>query len=154
MIILSVDQSTSACGFCKIIKGKIKASGVEVFKGENATVRIALVKQWLVKMLKKHKPDFVAVEEVPPTAKGKAHEVLNQLFGVVENVLYESDVGYIKLPVATWRKYCGIKARNRVEQKAEAIQFVKDTFGIDCGEDEADAICIAWYIQGRMKDEA
>lgn len=46
---------------------------------------------------------------------------------------------------AQWRSVCKIKGRTRSEYKNNAIIYIKEKFGLDVTDDEADAIGIAEY---------
>ena len=42
-----------------------------------------------------------------------------------------------------WRKRVGIKNRKRADVKKEAIEMVKEIYGLDVSEDEAEAVLFA-----------
>ena len=48
-----------------------------------------------------------------------------------------------------WRKRVGIKGRKRADVKKEAIEMVKELYGLDVSEDEAEAIlfCRAFAME-------
>jgi hypothetical protein len=54
-----------------------------------------------------------------------------------------------------WRSYCGINDgdTHRDAKKKAAQAKVKIWYGIDCTEDEADAICIGKYWCGKLKTQ-
>jgi hypothetical protein len=45
----------------------------------------------------------------------------------------------------TWKKFLGIKGRNRAEQKKNAQDYIVNNYQIKPTQDECDAICIGLY---------
>ena len=64
----------------------------------------------------------------------------------MKNNLYEQELLYFIIEPSKWKSTCGVKGKKRVDQKANAQNFVKEQFDIDASEDEADAICIGWHM--------
>lgn len=63
------------------------------------------------------------------------------------DTLLELDIKCDLVRPSVWRKFCGINEgdQHRENKKKLAKMKVKTDFGIDCTEDEADAICIGKY---------
>jgi len=66
--------------------------------------------------------------------------------------IFERNIAFHYVEATAWRAFCKIKGRKRTEQKANAIQLVKDKFNLYVSEDEADAILIGfWAINKILK---
>ena len=72
------------------------------------------------------------------------YRMLSEIIGMVKFWADQWHIPVEEVKPAVWRKHCGIKqgGKKRDELKAESVAFVKQTFGIDVGDDEADAICL------------
>ena len=96
--------------------------------------------------------DKIILEEVlPENTKGniKTHKALMWLQGAIAIMVHDNfhtiEIEYI-MP-NSWRAAVGIhtgRGIKREELKAADIKFVKDKFGKDVNDDEADAILIAY----------
>ena len=195
MRILAIDQATHNSGFCVMDDGAVVDSGVYTVSNSKARAenRIAEVRWWVKGLLLKWVPGVVVLEEVPPTTMGRTISILSQLFGVLENMLFEQHENYFVPTVVDWRSEIGIKANlevtcpecgavlqritsahvwkcsgmkfddfkvkhgkkcverdEREALKEASIAFVKAEYGIECGDDEADAICLATYMHRRL----
>jgi Holliday junction resolvasome RuvABC endonuclease subunit len=80
----------------------------------------------------------------------RSYNPLARLLGAIEVMMVEHKFAYVVVKPGEWRKACEIKGRKRAEQKANAVAWVKEKFNKDVTEDEADAICIGWYLVQRM----
>lgn len=75
------------------------------------------------------------------------------VFGVVYELCVELNIPRTTVFSGTWKKNLGIKGKRRPDQKKDAQRFVKETYDIQCSQDECDAICIGTYIINNMKIE-
>jgi len=64
---------------------------------------------------------------------------------------FKIDIGFTIVKPSEWKSKCGIKGRKREEQKLNTQIFVKDKYGFDCSEDEADAIGIGTWAISKIK---
>ena len=105
-------------------------------------------------LLRQRSPDFVVLEGVQFQNNYKTYSQLSQMQGIVFSILFELDIGFCIIEPNSWRKFVDVKGRKRVEQKAAAIEKVKEVFGIDAEEDVAEAICIGlWGVNNVGKKE-
>src|SRR5699024_12049391 len=86
---------------------------------------------------------FVFIEGVQVQRNPRVYEVLAKLAGSLEIMLYESGYLVNVVKASEWRKRVGIKNRKRAEVKKEAIEMVKEIYGIEATEDECEAILMA-----------
>lgn len=149
MKILAIDQATVVSGWAlfeddRLIKyGEIKASG------KNYVFRMKDIRDGIDKLINEHAPDAIIIEDVQFQSNRKVFCQLSQLQGVIFSLLFDKDLWFYVCPSKTWKSFCGIKGRKRVEQKLNTIAHIKQTFGIDVSEDCADACCIGlWACNG------
>lgn len=145
MNILSLDISTKSTGFgffknCKLGKfhGSIKTS--DGFEDMYEKVRN------LIKNLhEKYGVNTIVVEDVYYSRNQKVFKTLAFLQGMIFGFCKELGITVEFMLPASWRKILGLnkKGAKRDELKKRAIEYVKDTLGIEVkDDDEADGICI------------
>lgn len=159
--ILAIDQATILSGWSLWDDKKIIAYGTFFADEKLSTIeRLIQVRQWLIEMVKGNKPDLVLLEDIQlqdfhNNQKNKTEKydnvgivtfkILAKLQGVLEATLTELKVDYKIVHSASWRAELNIKGRSRVDKKRSAQFLIKDWYGINATEDEADAICIGKY---------
>lgn len=114
------------------------------------TERISKIKQYLIKLIKKYKPEIISIENIQFQNNYDSYRKLAELKGVLENLLFEKKYLFFTIPPSVWKSTCGIKGRKREEQKKNAQLFVKKKFDIDVDEDIADAICQGWHVATKI----
>ena len=72
------------------------------------------------------------------------YRIISEIIGMVKFWADQWHIPVEEVKPSVWRKHCGINqgGKKRDELKSESVTFVKKTFGIDVGDDEADAICL------------
>lgn len=153
MIYMGIDASTKSSGLSVFDEDKLichdclKASSTDVIK------RISKIIEQLDKAIEKYKPDIIVLEEVRPqdNLQGpgniQTHRVLMWLQAAI-NFLCHEKYPNIKIDYIypnEWRSWLKIKTGAGVKREAlkEAdIAWVKDNFGLELNDDEADAIGI------------
>lgn len=98
------------------------------------------------------RPEYVCIESVQFQNNYNTYSQLSQLQGVIFSLLFEKNLPFILIEPTAWRKFCKISGRKRDEQKAATIQMVKERYGVDVTEDEADSIGIGLWIVNAIKD--
>jgi len=94
--------------------------------------------------------DAVFIERPPYVQNARTHAVLHQAVGTVLAALAFSDAVRELTPAEIKAAFTG----NGKATKAQVQQVVKMQFGIDAGEDEADAIATAWAGYCKLREEA
>lgn len=149
MLILGLDQATNVCGYCLMEcsqnEHNVVDAGVVHIKGDSVDEKISYLKHWVVEYADKYNPDCFILEDIQYQNNQRTYKVLAELLGVLSNVYHENEVNYRIVPPVTWKSKFNIKGRARKEQKENTIKYVKERFGLDVTNDEADAICIAMY---------
>lgn len=148
MLVIAFDQSTSITAYALMDSNnkELIDFGHKKFNNKvNTDEKISNVKNWINQIIEEKKPEVFALEDVQQQINADTYKKLAKLLGVIENNFYEKDYLYLTIPPTQWKSYIKIKGRKRAEQKKNTIAFIKDKFGIDVIEDEADAIGIALY---------
>ena len=140
--ILALDDSTTKTGWSVFDGAQLIGYGKIEMTQSTPLERISALKQWLLSMLLKWKPDEVIVEDIQQQNNVQLFKVLAQLQGVLLNVIYESKYSFDVIHVSSWRKHCNIKGKTRKELKKNAQAKIKLWYDVTVTEDEADAICL------------
>jgi Holliday junction resolvasome RuvABC endonuclease subunit len=142
-----------------------KVTGYAVYKDEtllthgildcsqykNIAERNHNIKNLILFIIKQYNGEVFALEDIQYQGILRSYLPLAKLLGVLEVMMFENQFAHVVVKPGEWRKTCEIKGRKREEQKANAVAWVKERFNKDVTEDEADAICIGWYLVQRMK---
>lgn len=154
MKLLSLDLSTKSSGWAVFDDTNLVESGYITASSTDLIKRIQKMTTELKPILDKYKIDKVVVEEVRPEGRGygvgnlQTHRALMWLQAAIAFMLhddYKLELTYIY--PSSWRAACGIKTGRgitRTSLKPKDIAFVKDKYGIDVNDDEADAIGIGY----------
>lgn len=151
--LIAFDQSTTASGWCvmEMGTGNIIESGVILPKKNDDTIdRITYTIKRCLNLVRTHEVAFVFIEGVQVQKNPRVYEVLAKLAGSLEVMLYESGYLVNVVKASEWRKRVGIKNRKRADVKKEAIELVKELYGLEVSEDECEAIlfCRAFAMEG------
>ena len=97
----------------------------------------------IINLLKEYRPDIIVIEKLNVGRNMVAVRHLAKVIGVVYCYSILNDCFYYEIQASQWRSQIGIQAKNRKrdEYKQLAIEYVKNTLGIDVADDEADSIC-------------
>lgn len=149
--ILALDDATKETGWAIFDGTTLIGYGVARRNNPNTIIRILQMKEWLVEMLEKWQPDFVAIEDIQLQISSRSknvvlYKVLAQLQGVLLVTLQERGYEYTIVHSATWKSHANFVSRTRTDQKREARLRVKDWYGVVVTQDEADAICMGRYV--------
>ena len=145
--LLAFDQSTAKTGWAFFVGNELDAYGViDKTKIKDTPDRIRSMFLDVVSKIAELHPDKVIVEAVQQQASPATSMMLSQLQGMIIGYLYEHSIN-VESPMPTqWRHKLGFvqgKGIKRDELKAQSIQYVNDTFGINTASDDmAEAICI------------
>lgn len=149
IILIAFDQSTSCVGYSvwDYENRKLIDCGKKEFpKLDNLDERIANVKAFINEIAFKYEGEIFCIEQIQYQQNQLTYKILAELLGVLSNNFYEKQFCYQVIEPSKWKAFCGIKLKEkRAIQKKQTIKFIKDKFGIDVSEDEADAIGIGWY---------
>lgn len=161
---ISIDSSSSKTGWTYFEDAKYKKSGVidfdtneckKKYKG-NSDKRIEDMCLAVFNLLKEYKPDIIVIEKLNVGRNMVAVRHLSKVIGVVYCYSILNDCYYHEIQASQWRSQIGIQGKNRKrdEYKQLAIEYVKNTLGVEVTDDEADSICAGvGYIKMFTKKE-
>lgn len=104
----------------------------------------------IIKVLDSIKPDLIYIEH--PQGYGRNVSTvfkLTLIIGVVFGWCLQNDCEFNEIYPSEWRKMAGFSQGNKMTRddlKALSITLAKEKFGIDCGDDEADAISMGYGV--------
>lgn len=163
MKILAIDQSSKLNGYAIFDDNKLINSGVFSAKGKYGQ-RLFEIGEWLQEIISKNDIEKICFEEVQyqtkdevkvdcagPNSNHNTFKRLAQVQGVFIFICKKLQIDFEIVSPSVWRKSVGIYEIYRQPQKQKAQQKVKEWFDKDCGDDEAEAICIGKYFISKNK---
>ena len=143
--LISIDPSTKASGVSTFDDAKLVDYQLFQCNDKEVDDRIDKMGKALLSYLKKQKPDIIYIEH--PQGHGSNVSLVAmicELLGIVRAYAIEKKIEYKELSPSVWRKYCGFNQgkKKRAELKQMSIDYVKEHYNIDVGNDEADAIAM------------
>lgn len=147
MRVLGIDQASKISGFAVIGEdGRPERWGsIDHSLEEDIPQRIKLMFLDIVEIVRRENCDGISVEAQFFNGNAKAYSMLCQLQGAIIGFAYVNRMPVSSPLPSEWRAQLGFvqgKNENRKSLKAQAIKYVKENFGLDVTEDEAEAICI------------
>ena len=147
MKIAGIDASSNKTGIAIFEDGKyVEHTLIDLHKIKDADKRIPKMMVEICKYIKTHMPDKIIMEKSILKSNISTVQMLSNIAGAV--MLYAATKG-IELefvyPVE-WRKTTGLQQSMKIKReilKEEAIRAVKQEYGLDVTDDEAEAILIA-----------
>lgn len=143
---LALDAATSNSGWALyddevlISFGKINLQSFDVIE------RIQQMKDWLKQSAEKWSPDIIVLEDIQLQqgrfANVNTFKVLAQLQGVLLVAARDLKIETQVILSTVWRSSLSFRTKTRADQKREAQKLVLDWYGVECTQDEADAICV------------
>ena len=157
MKIAGIDASTTCSGISINEDGKLIFHDIiDMKKNKNTDQRIMNMMDAIGKFILNNSVDAVYIEDSWNKQNIETTKMLSNILGAVMYICKENNIPFTKLIPSTWRSAVGIplykngRKLKREELKQEAINKVNKTYKIDCGDDEAESICIAeagWLMQ-------
>ena len=144
-ILLSLDTSTTSTGCAVYENGKLIETKLIVGdKKISAEDRIRNILKNIFNYISEISPDIVVFETPSITRNAKTQRELCFVAGGVIGICTIKDIFYYEMRPSEWRKIVRsedeVLPRKRVELKKWAIDKVKADFGIEVGDDIADAV--------------
>lgn len=152
---LALDQSTRINGWSIYDNNKLIKYGIFTSNYNNEIERDTEIKNWLINIVNTWKPDCIGLEGIQyqQNMGVTTFETLARLQGILMNTCYELNIPYIICPTNTWRHYCGVKGKSRIDKKRSMQMLVKQWFDITISDDEADAIGIGKYVSEKLNKQ-
>ena len=144
--VLAFDQSTKISAYSLWIDGKyIEVGIIDLHKMKDTSERVRAMGVELCRVIAKYKPTAVIIEEVAQQSNPMTLKLLARIQGVIIGFCAAHNIDTYIIEPSKWRSIlhfhqgAGVK---REELKAQAIQHVKNVYGLDASEDESESICI------------
>lgn len=147
MIIVGIDASTNKTGMA-IFRDEqyVEHTLIDLHKIKDSSERIPKMMLAICDYLEKHKVDKIIMEESMMTTNISTVKMLSSIAGAVMYYAASHNIEFqLDLPSA-WRKRIGLTQGRSVKRdvlKAEAIEAVKQEYGLDLTDDECESILIA-----------
>ncbi len=94
----------------------------------------------------------VIIEEIQEQANIQTFKMLAFVQAILLVQLYELGIKSHLVYASSWKASCGIKGKNRTEQKRGAQEYILNKYGYKATQDEADAICLGEHIATKRKN--
>jgi len=147
MRVMALDQSSNISGVCVLDDQQVTFyCKIDLSKNKDVPDRIKHMFLEIVKLIEQYKPDLLVVEAVQQQTNAKTSMMLSQLQGGLICYAYEHNIPVVSPMPSQWRSKLDYKqgrAIKREQLKQQSFDYVKSRFGIECSEDEAEAIAIA-----------
>lgn len=147
MRIAGVDAATVRTGIALLVDGKIKKYElIDLHKNKDSNTRIPIMQNKIIDMIAKWKPDVVCIEDSWQGRNADTDKKIAYIIGSVMAYCYGHNIKFKKMLPSEWRKKIGLAQgkKQREQLKQASIDFVKEQFNIDAGDDIADAVCISY----------
>lgn len=145
--LLSIDQATVKSGIAVHCDGKLTMYDLIDLDKEKVDIpeRIYVMVDRICKIILKNKPDCVVLEDVAMQSNPATLILLSRLQGAIIGCCRVNKISFDILKPSNWRKTLGFRQGQgikRPELKKQAVEFVKENYGLKLSEDVCEAICI------------
>lgn len=144
--LLCLDSSSNKTGIAYFLNGKYKEHCLlDCSKEKDMETRFEEMSKKLWFSLYKYNPDIVYIEETVVLRNAQTQRFLTRLQGVVYAWCINNDCEFNTIRPTSWRSAIGMKQGRNVKReqlKEQSVKYVLEKYGLDVGDDEADAICI------------
>lgn len=150
MRVCGIDASTNKTGVSLFIDGEYSGHMlIDLHKIKDSNVRVPKMMKEIKNVLDYYEPDIIVMEECLLKTNIATVKLLSYLAGAIISWAADNQVEFrFQLP-SEWRKRVEIvqgPKTPRDKLKQEAIDMVKEKFGIDVTDDEAEAVLIAHSV--------
>ena len=150
MRVCGIDASTNKTGISLFIDREYSGHMlIDLHKIKDSNIRVPKMMQEIKNILDYYKPDIIVMEECLLKTNIATVKLLSYLAGAIISWAADNQGEFrFQLP-SEWRKRVKIvqgPKTPREKLKQEAIDMVKEKFGIDVTDDEAEAVLIAHSV--------
>ena len=146
MKILAFDQSSNLSGWSLFENNQYSCSGaIDKHKISDTDKRIGEMGVAICDKIDELQPDCVVIENIQAQSGINTVILLARLQGFILGWCYVHNIEVKIIGPSQWRSALSFKQGagvKRKELKAQSINYVKDKYGLDVSEDEAESICI------------
>lgn len=143
--LIAFDQATRFTGFSCFDGPDLIKYGLLEANGTDSEARLDEMATMMEELVDHYNPEMIVFEGVLYQKSPSALILLSNLQGILRGICHSKGCSYRIYAPTAWRRIlefqqgAGIK---RDDLKLQAIQFVKDAYGVDVTEDACEAICI------------
>lgn len=143
---LALDQASIQTGYA-IFEGinLMKWGLLECSDKDDADVRLPKMMAQIQDLVDTYRPTTIVFEGIQQQKNPRVNILLARLQGCIMEFARIRDIPFEMLQPTAWRSILDFNQGNKVvreELKAQAMKFVKDSYGLDVGEDTCESICI------------
>ena len=146
MKILAWDQSTKISAWSVFIDGKYNSSGlIDHHNMKDVSERVRQMGLSICAKIEEVKPDYCIIEEVAQQSNAQTLKLLARIQGIIIGFAAAHQIPVYILEPSKWRSKLNFqqgKLVKREELKAQAIEHIKEKYGLDLAEDICESICI------------
>lgn len=153
MKVMGIDGATKDTGIAVVHMNILSYNHLIHVSGSPAQTRINPMVLKIIGEIIAQKPDVVYYEDIYAKDNVKTMKQLAEIMGGVRAYCAFNGIEFHTILPSSWRKILGFKSKNRTDVKQESICYVNQKYGIKCGDDVADAICIATAGNKEKNDE-
>lgn len=147
MIIAGIDGATNKTGISIFKDGKyIEHTLIDLHLMKNPDIRIPKMMKEICDYIGKYNVDKIIMEESMMTNNIDTVKKLSNVAGAVMYYATSNNIEFEFVLPSEWRKIIGLRQGRGIPKeilKSEAIMAVKQEYGMDLTNDEAEAILIA-----------
>lgn len=147
MVIAGIDASTNKTGIAIFSDGKyFEHTLIDLHKIEDPSERIPKMMLAICEYLDEFVVDKIIMEESMLTTNAAAMKMLSNIAGAVMYYAASHGIEFEFALPTHWRKKIGLSQSSKIKRdvlKAEAIMAVKQEYGMELTDDEAESCLIA-----------
>lgn len=147
MLVCGIDASTNKTGIAVFRDAQyIEHTLIDLHKIKNSSERIPKMMLAICDYLDKHQADKIIMEESIMTTNISTVKMLSNIAGAVMYYAASHNIKFELTLPTHWRKKIGLSQSNKIKRevlKVEAIDAVKQEYGMDLTDDESESILIA-----------
>ena len=145
--LVTIDGSTQKTGIAYFCNGKyVEHILLDFSKDKNMENRFESMSKEIWKTLDVYRPNIIYIEETYMANNPQTSKILTRLQGVIYAWCFNNDCEFNTIHPTSWRKQLNFQQGKNVKReqlKKQSIEYVKNNYGLEVMDDEADAICIA-----------
>lgn len=145
--LVTIDGSTQKTGIAYFCNGKyVEHILLDFSKDKNMENRFESMSKEIWKTLDVYRPNIIYIEETYMANNPQTSKILTRLQGIIYAWCFNNDCEFNTIRPTSWRKQLNFQQGKNVKReqlKKQSIEYVKNNYGLEVMDDEADAICIA-----------
>ena len=158
--ILSLDQSSHCTGYAVFQNGVPVVVSHFNSTSEDLGERLHHIRDTVSRLIQQYDITEIVLEDIQlQDMQGnkevgiKTFKILAEVLGVLIELFTNLNIKYTAVPPIVWKATFKIAGKGRAQEKKMAQQYIFNTYGIKCTEDEADATCIGAHYISKQQNE-